>query len=102
MTAKITEKMVVRDLVVKHPGLRMVMERLGVDYCCGGQHTLKEAAAEKGVDLKKVLDGLNAALAAPATFSIIGSVKNVSAAPLRGISVAACTAAWNAATSRMT
>ena len=36
-----------------------------------------------------------AALAAPATFSITGSVKNVSAAPLPGISVAACTSAWD-------
>lgn len=65
MATKITEKMVVRDLVVQYPGLRLVMEKLGVDYCCGGLHTLKEAAAEKGVDLKKVLDGLNAALAEP-------------------------------------
>jgi regulator of cell morphogenesis and NO signaling len=52
------ERTTVRDLVVKYPRTRPVLERFGIDYCCGGGHTLKDAAAEKGV----VLDALFAAL----------------------------------------
>jgi regulator of cell morphogenesis and NO signaling len=66
MTEKITEDLAVRDLIVRHPGMRALLERLGIDYCCGGQHTLKEAAAEKGLSLPAVLDGLNRAMAEPA------------------------------------
>ncbi len=36
-----------------------------------------------------------AAFAAPATFSLSGTVKNASATPLPGIAVAACTEAWD-------
>lgn len=64
-TRRITETMVVRDLVVKYPGLRELLDGLGIDYCCGGKHTLKEAAAEKGVDLHVVVDELNKALFQP-------------------------------------
>ena len=62
MGKRISEDTVVRDLVVKHPATREILEKLGIDYCCGGKHTLKEAAVEKGMDLKKVLDGLNVVL----------------------------------------
>ncbi len=55
MIENITERTIVRDLVVKYPAMRIVLEKLGVDYCCGGKHTLREAALEKGVELKKIL-----------------------------------------------
>jgi len=66
MVRQITKAMTVRDLVVQYPELRELLEKLGIDYCCGGRHTLQEAADEKHVDLAKVLDSLNEALAAPA------------------------------------
>ncbi|HOX05638.1 MAG TPA: iron-sulfur cluster repair di-iron protein [Planctomycetota bacterium] len=66
MAQKITGNMAVRDLIVRHPGMRMLLERLGIDYCCGGQHTLKEAAAEKNLSLPDLLDGLDRAMAKPA------------------------------------
>lgn len=66
MATQIAETMTVRDLVVRHPGLREVLEKLGVDYCCGGRHTLKESAEEKGLNLATVLAGLESALAAQA------------------------------------
>ncbi len=62
MSEKITESTVVGELIIRNPGMRPILERLGIDYCCGGRHTLKEAAAEKGVSLKEVLDGLDHAL----------------------------------------
>lgn len=63
MAERIAEDTVVRDLIAKHPGTRTLLERLGIDYCCGGQHTLREAAVGKGIDPKALLEGLNAAMA---------------------------------------
>lgn len=45
-------------LVVSHPYLRASLERLGIDYCCGGRNTLKEAAREAGLDLDVVIEDL--------------------------------------------
>jgi len=56
------EKTTVRDLVVQYPQTRAVLERLGIDYCCGGGHELKEAAAEKGVALDALLSALKESL----------------------------------------
>ncbi len=62
----IQEKTTVGELVVKHPGLRQSLEKLGIDYCCGGKRPLIEAANQSGVKWPTVLATLNAALAAPA------------------------------------
>jgi len=61
----ILEQTTVGDLVVKHPGLRQSLEKLGIDYCCGGKRPLTEAAEAAGVAWSKVQETLQAALAAP-------------------------------------
>jgi regulator of cell morphogenesis and NO signaling len=38
------------DIVQRLPAAASVLERLGIDYCCGGGRTLAVAAAEKGLD----------------------------------------------------
>jgi regulator of cell morphogenesis and NO signaling len=38
------------DLVTAHPGLARLLERRGLDYCCGGRATLDEAARAAGLD----------------------------------------------------
>ena len=38
------------SLVNEHPDLSGELERLGLDYCCGGQRTLLEACAAQGLD----------------------------------------------------
>jgi regulator of cell morphogenesis and NO signaling len=38
------------DIVQRLPAAGSVLERLGIDYCCGGGRTLAVAAAEKGLD----------------------------------------------------
>lgn len=43
------------QLVVEHPGLARVLDRLGLDYCCGGRATLAEACAAKGLDVDEVV-----------------------------------------------
>lgn len=59
------EEMTVGDVVVKYPGLRQSLEKLGIDYCCGGKRPLTEAAKAAGVEWSKVEKTLVAALAAP-------------------------------------
>jgi regulator of cell morphogenesis and NO signaling len=54
----ITSETPVRDIAVEHPTAIPVLERLGIDYCCGGKHTLAEACAKGGVDLAPVLEEL--------------------------------------------
>jgi regulator of cell morphogenesis and NO signaling len=49
------------DIVVARPSLARVFERLGLDYCCGGQQTLTAACARKGLDPHTVIEMLVAA-----------------------------------------
>ena len=40
----------VGDIVTEQPGRSRLFERLGIDYCCGGNRTLSEACRAKGLD----------------------------------------------------
>ncbi len=71
MTLPINVHTTVRDIVVKDPGARKVLELYGVDYCCGGGKMLKVAVAEAGVDLQQVVEALQQAAAARATSASI-------------------------------
>ena len=50
---EITSETPVRDIAVEFPAAILVLERLNIDYCCGGKHTMAEACT-KG-DLSVVL-----------------------------------------------
>lgn len=52
-------------LVTTQPGLAAPLDRLGLDYCCGGQRRLIDAVAEAGLDLDEVLESLASADTAP-------------------------------------
>jgi len=54
-----TEK-TVRDLVVAMPAASRVFERLGIDYCCGGNRTLQEACDAAHVSLDDATKSLAA------------------------------------------
>jgi regulator of cell morphogenesis and NO signaling len=41
----------VGEIARKHPAAVPVFETLGIDYCCGGNRSLKEACAKKNVPL---------------------------------------------------
>jgi regulator of cell morphogenesis and NO signaling len=56
----------VRKLVADYPQTRPVFERLGIDYCCGGNRTLEAAAAAGGVALETLLAAVRGALETPA------------------------------------
>jgi len=43
------------ELVLERPAHGRVLERLGLDYCCGGKHSLAAACAERGLDTATVV-----------------------------------------------
>lgn len=54
----ITSETPVREIAVAFPTAIPVLERLGVDYCCGGQHSLAEACSTHNIAIARVLDEL--------------------------------------------
>jgi regulator of cell morphogenesis and NO signaling len=54
----ITSETPVRDNAVGLPASLQVLERLDIDYCCGGKHTLAEVCAKPGLGVVRVLEGL--------------------------------------------
>lgn len=51
----------VGELVAQRPSRSRVFEKLGIDYCCGGNRPLSEACAAKGLDADTILTTLLAA-----------------------------------------
>lgn len=48
----------VKEVAIKMPGATRVFEKLGIDYCCGGNRTLKEACHQANVSIDEVLSSL--------------------------------------------
>ena len=46
----------VREIAIEHPATVRVFESLGIDYCCGGKRTLKDACERAGVPVERTLD----------------------------------------------
>jgi regulator of cell morphogenesis and NO signaling len=51
----------VRDLAVENPAATRVFEKFGIDYCCGGSKSLREACAEANVAPDRLLESLQTA-----------------------------------------
>ena len=49
----------VRELALEIPNATRVFEKLGIDYCCGGQKSLGEACAAINLPIADVLNQLN-------------------------------------------
>lgn len=66
MATTIDPEQTLGGLVAKHPGLATTLERLRLDYCCGGDVTLADACRRHGLDPETVaavlgqLDGSSA------------------------------------------
>jgi regulator of cell morphogenesis and NO signaling len=54
------------DLVIANPSRARILERHGLDHCCGGRRTLKEACAAAGLDEQVVQADLGASEVDPA------------------------------------
>jgi len=50
----------VGQLAVKFPQVRQTLEKLGIDYCCGGKLTLQEAVKNLGLPAEDVIKDLQA------------------------------------------
>ena len=47
------------EVITAHPSLARELERLGLDYCCGGERTVADACAEQGLDAVEVVAELS-------------------------------------------
>jgi len=63
----IEESMTVAEVASAHPHTTRTFERLGIDYCCGGKKTLREACMAAKAPLKETLEMLQGTPAAAAT-----------------------------------
>ncbi len=59
----------VAQLVTDQPGRARIFEELGIDYCCGGDHSLAEACRKHDLDPDTVVRMLDA-VAEPSTESV--------------------------------
>jgi regulator of cell morphogenesis and NO signaling len=57
------------ELVATHPIYASVFEKIGIDFCCGGQQTLEAACRKKSLDSHTVLQMLKAFAEVPQTDS---------------------------------
>jgi len=56
----------VKEIALSNAGAREVLEKAGVDYCCGGDKPLRDACTQSDVGLEEVMDRLHA-VGEPAT-----------------------------------
>jgi len=54
----------VREVALNIPGATRVFEKLGIDYCCGGNKPLEQACGEAKLQIQQVLDSLDSAAVA--------------------------------------
>jgi regulator of cell morphogenesis and NO signaling len=50
----------VREIAIENPATVRVFESLGIDYCCGGRQSLKDACAVASIPVEEVLQRLTA------------------------------------------
>ncbi len=57
----VTTEKTVRELALENPAATRVFEKLGIDYCCGGNKSLEEACRAANLPMDQVLDSLEMA-----------------------------------------
>jgi len=67
----------VRDFALEYPAATRVFEKLGIDYCCGGNLSLEQACRTAHLPVDEVLRSIEAATAA-----IAGTEQDWATAPL--------------------
>ena len=56
-----TVEKTVRELALENPAATRVFEKLGIDYCCGGNKSLEEACRAANLSMDTVIDSLEMA-----------------------------------------
>jgi regulator of cell morphogenesis and NO signaling len=57
----LTTEKTVRQLVLENPSATRVFEKVGIDYCCGGNRSLEQACRTADLSVDEVLDSLEMA-----------------------------------------
>ena len=57
----ITAEKTVREVALENPAATRIFEKLGIDYCCGGNRSLEEACRTANLPMDEVLDSLEMA-----------------------------------------
>jgi regulator of cell morphogenesis and NO signaling len=52
----------IAELVLERPSRARELERIGLDYCCGGNRSLADACGAAGLDLRSTVEALDAAV----------------------------------------
>lgn len=59
----------VREYALEIPAATRIFEKLGIDYCCGGDKSLADACAKAGIAMDEVLSSLETSAGSEETFS---------------------------------
>jgi regulator of cell morphogenesis and NO signaling len=59
----VTEEKTIGEIAAERPGAMRVFEQYGIDYCCGGQRSLREACGERGIAPEQLMERIEAAAA---------------------------------------
>ena len=51
----------VREVALNNPAATRVFEKLGIDYCCGGNKSIEQACGEANLKIQQVLESLKSA-----------------------------------------
>ena len=70
MLTAVNERAAIRELVGRFPQTCAIFETYGIDYCCGGQKTLADAASERQASVQELIAALEAAVKAPSDSSV--------------------------------
>ena len=57
----VTAERTVREWALENPGATRVFEKLGIDYCCGGNQSLEQACRAANLAMDEVLESLRTA-----------------------------------------
>ncbi len=60
--SEVVETQLIRELVETYPAVMPVLASYGMDLCCGGGHTVPEAARLHGLDPVEVTDRATSAI----------------------------------------
>jgi regulator of cell morphogenesis and NO signaling len=58
MAMSVATEKTVRELAAENPAATRIFEKLGIDYCCGGNQSLDEACQKAGVSVAEVIASL--------------------------------------------
>jgi len=70
---KVSGTKTVRDLAVEIPNATRVLEKYGIDYCCGGKRSLEEACSAAKLPVEDVVKALETAASAATAGSVLPS-----------------------------